>query len=221
MVYKRKTNRRPYRRPPPGLATRPRMFNRTQRFKRMNQVSTQVMWFKENTEIAVGASGTNYTQYVTNLVEINPQFIVASQLWDQYKVLGMKIRLFPANVGTEPDAAIFANNAFLRGNHIVWSDQRYDPTIQSPSQISDVINTASAKMMNPRRQYSRAIYRPRGKVSWGSTRDIANNPDPWKAMIGHFCQDTTPLAAPPAVNPILFFVTIQFKVIYRGRSQDT
>jgi len=226
MPYRR--NYRPRRRYRPrgarhryGLATVPRMMSRTLAQKRHYQVSTKTFWFKNNTEIAVGANGFKFTSFTTGLVNINPQFGLTANLFDQYKVLGLKIKLFPANVGIEPDAALFANNAFLRGNHIMWSDQRFDPGIQSPTQISDVINTASANMFNPRRPYSRAIYRPKGKVSWGSTRDISNNPDPWRAAIFHIAADTTPVPAPPATPPLLFFVTLQFKVVFRGRSQDT
>lgn len=235
MPYYRRTyrpRRRYRRRAPgrvPGLATRPRMMPRTLALKRHNQVSTRVMWFKYNA--ILNARGSEFNVWRANgpeLLDIS-QFRSMLDIYDQYKVLGFKIKLFPSNVGIEPhDSLLGTDYTLFRGNHIVWSDQRLDPTLPDPISISQVINTASAKMINPRRPYTRSLYRPRGQPEWGATTDLpppyppvpTAKVDPWSGCICHFYQDAS--GPPPASTPDtpLFFYTIQYKVLFRGRRQD-
>lgn len=222
MPYKRNYRRRKTRRGG-ALATRPRMMTRTKAFKRLNQVSTHVMYFKTN-----GVINTPIIPAVTRYLEFRgvqalgniPQFQGQSQYYDQYKLLGFKVRWFPANVGIEShDATLGTDFTLKRGNQVIWSDQRFDPAQPQPTAISDIINTASARLINPRRPYSRALWRPKGKYIWGSMKDYATTgADPWTGVIQQFIQDSTnSTVANPAT---LFFYTIMYKVVFRGRIQD-
>lgn len=218
--YRRK---RTYRGGKYGLATRPRMFTRRQRFKRMNQVDTTMTYFKINGTINSNDQPYQYYEFRTSfLYAANPngwaQYV---QLYDQFKILGFTYKLFPANVGTEPTAQGGGGGTihFNRGNHCIWNDQRFDPQVILPQQIGDVINTASAKLINPRRPYTRSLWRPKGKYIWGSTRNFTTNaPDPWTGSINHLINDAT--VQPVGGLKTIYFYTITYKVVFRGRQDD-
>lgn len=213
----------------PGLATIPRMMPRALAHKRYNQVSTKVFWFKANGTVNVDNNAFKFIEYRTTslLPTLNPQgWTEATSMFDQYKVLGMTYKLFPANVGTE-STGVDQTGPFTspqpvnRGNHCLWLDQRFDGNVQSPTSISNVINTASARLINPRRPYKLSIWRPTGKPKWGSTRAIATNPDDWTGVINHIVEGSTvlPPANPQPTIPIYYY-TLQWKVIFRGRQDD-
>lgn len=222
MPYTKRYNRRRpayrRRRRVPGLATRPRMMPRTLAMKRMNQVGTKVFWFKRNGIITPNLAGTRYSYWRTQ--EINdPQttpigWPAVKTLYDQYKVLAIKVRLFPANVGIESDSAIFASNALLRGDTVVWTDQRYQPN--APATISEVINNASTKMINSRRPYARTLFRARGNPEWGDTQSAL--PDSWDGSIEMLFNNASPAPA-TGTAPTLWYWTVQYKVLVRGRRQ--
>lgn len=230
MPYRRTNRRRraPRRRRNNGLATRPRMMSRSLAHKRMNQISTRTMWFKYNSTIdALESEFTEWRSGGGQLLGIS-QFQTMCQLYDQYKVLGFTVRLFPANVGIEShDQFIGQDFTLLRGNHIVWTDQKRDATLADPTAINQIINTASARMINPRRPYRMSLWRPRGVPGWGSC--VGLPPpfppvptavlDPWDGSIAHFYQDAT--NSQPGDPQPLYFYTIQYKVVFRGRRQDT
>lgn len=225
MPFTRKFTRRPFRRRfrrrgYTGLATRPRMMSKARAFRRMNQVDGRVFWFKTNGTIDLNNNNHQYYEFRTGALDIlNPQgWPQLKQLYDQYKILGYKYRLFPANVGTESTANAPTSLALDRGNHAVWKDQRFDPNVQQPTQIDQVINTASCRLINPRRPYATSIWRPRGKPTWGSTRDIATSPDPWRASINHLIEGGS--IQPPTQLKVIYFYTIQWKVVFRGRQDD-
>lgn len=215
---------RPYRRRTrrvPGLATRPRMMGRGRFHRRWNQVDTRVFWFKTNGTIDLNNNANQYYEFRTSaLPTLAPQgWPQLLSMYDQYKILGYKYRLFPANVGTEATGNAGAQTLALdRGNHAVWIDQRFDPNVQQPSQISEVINTASCRLINARRPYSVSIWRPRGKPTWGSTRDLAVAPDPWRASINHLIEGGS--LQPPGQQKVIYYYTIQWKVVFRGRQDD-
>lgn len=216
--------RRRYRRRNNGLATRPRMMSRAQGAKRFHQVDTRVAWFKTNGTIAINSQATQYYEFRNqNLYNSNPNgWLEYTRLYDQYKILGFKYRLFPANVGTEPTSnggpGPLQTIHFNRGNHCIWVDQRFDPNVQQPTLIGEIINTASARLINPRRPYSVSIWRPKGKYVWGSTRDIISSGDNWTGSIQHLINGATPQTGPTLKD--VYFYTIQWKVIFRGRQDD-
>lgn len=225
MPFVRRPNRRRNRRRRiPGLATRPRMMPRTLALKRSQQVDTRVFWFKQNATITNSPNAFQYYEFRTTKLaaEPPPSFTALRTMYDQYKILGFKIRYFPANVGIEPHATRPGQTGdltLMRGNHCLWVDQRYDPNVQLPTSIGEVINTASARLINPRRPYAISIWRPKGKYVWGSCKDINSNPDPWNGTINHIVEDAT-ISVPPAGPLTIYFYTIQWKVIFRGRCSD-
>lgn len=215
----RRAGRRFRRRRPAGLATRPRMMPRSLAVKRFNQVSTKVFWFKKNGLLQPDLAGNLYSFWTTHEFDASPPagWPLLRQLYDQYKVLAVKVKFFPANVGIEPDSALFASNALLRGNTAVWSDQRYDPLAPAPTSIGQVINNASARLINSRRPYSRTIYRATGYPDWAQT----NGPttvDSWNGSVEMLITQATPAPATGS-PPTLWFFTVQYKIIVRGRTQ--
>lgn len=206
------------RRRPAGFGTVPRMMPRSLARKRFNQVSTKVFYFKDNGTINNTIGGT-YQGFWSpqQLVTSSPEgFDAACGLYDEFKCLAMYVKIFPANVGIESDTALFANQGFLRGDAIVWSDQKADPTAQTISNISQRINQASCRMINPRRPYSRRIFRATGNPLWGGTAVPSTSPDQWIGTINMFGQNTTSVNPPGAARP-LWYWTRQYKVIFRGR----
>lgn len=203
------------------LATRPQMMSQSLAFKRKNQVSSRVMWFKQNGTIAADASGNRTLEFRWDLLQSIPQFLLFVDIYDQYKLLGYKLTLHPANIGTDPTAGQAGGPTlyFNRGNHIVWSDQRFDPASIVPTLIAQIINTASAKMINPRKTFSRSLWRPRGKPRWGSMKNIGTAGDDWHSTINLIINNSS-VVTPPATVPVLYFYTIQWKVAFRGRIQD-
>lgn len=203
-----------WRRKSRALATRPRMMSKGLAFKRHNQVSSKCFYFKQNGQIATpGAQDSFYQQFRTQNMLVPPlptNILDLFSLYDQYKILAMKVRLYPANVGTEP-GQVLASAVWNRGDQIVWSDQRVDTAIV-PIFVSEVINNASAKMINPRRPYARTIFRAKGHPQWGSCVNYQNDPDDWDASIEILGNNATP-------GRTLWFYTIQWKVVVRGRRQ--
>lgn len=226
MPYSRRTYRRRRppmrmrRRAPRALATVPRMMPRSYAFRRHNQVATKVFWFKINGQINSDIAGNNTAIFRTrgladgNVVPQGRDEIFT--LYDQFKVLAMRIRWFPADVGTEPGQVI-NQTVLFRGDQVVWSDQRVDPGLQVPLTIDQVINNASARMINPRRPYTRVIYRPRGVPTWGSCVNPNAQPDSWSGAIYQIINNSTP--SNESGRP-LWYYTLTWKVVVRGRRQN-
>ena len=214
------SRRKSYRRRPRVLATRPRMMSKSLAFKRLNQVSTRTMYFKTNGLIASTETGNKTSEFRWDLLYTISQFNDFNNIYDQYKILGYKVKMFPANVGTEstgnPNVGVLA---FNRGDSLIYSDTRFDPTAVVPTAINQVINTASAKMLNSRRPISRSLWRPKGKPRWGSMKEIATSGDDWHSTITHIANNQT-IIAPPVLPKAVWYYTIQFKVCFRGRIQD-
>lgn len=203
-------------------AAAPRMMTKTRAAKRKQQVDVRPFWFKYNDTLQAYGSTHSIIQPDPLLYNI-VSFQRLARVYDQYKVLGWTYRLFPANVGIESHDPPGSSRAFFRGNHVVWNDQDTPPAGTAPiTQIREVINMASAKMINPRRPYSRSIWRPYGIPDWYSTEDngsgIVIEKDTWSGGINHFYQDASAFAEPNDLP--LYFRTVQFKVIFRGRKQD-
>lgn len=215
----RKQWRRFKRRNKGTLATRPRMMGKGLKFKRFNQVSSRVFWFKTNGTIAADLGGNTIAEFTTRGLDSSPPtgWAALKTLYDQYKVLGMKLKLFPANVGVEPDASLFTAGGLIRGDTLVFSDQRYDATATPPTNIVQRINYASARMINTRRPYSRSIYRARGYPEWANIRNPGTL-DSWNGMVCVLGNNAT-AAVPPATGVLLWYYTLQYKVQVRGRVQ--
>lgn len=216
--YRNRHRRAPAKR---GLATVPRMMSKSLTFKRSQQISTKVFYFKQNGVISPDLAGNYYGNWRSaNFLTAPAPFGVLDLfgLYDQYKILGYTVKWFPANVGIEPDSALFVSSGLLRGDCITWTDQRFEPTNPQPVNISGVINNASCKMINPRRPYRRSIYRSKGNPEWGSCQNYTTAPDSWDSSIEMLVNGAT--ASTATATPVLFYYTVQWKIVVRGRRQE-
>lgn len=214
--YRPRYGRRRYR-PRYGLATRPRFMSRGLRMRRQNQNSTRVFYFRENGIISSATIPSIYNRWITqdSYPPTSPILTLqtCSKLYDQYKLLSMSVKLFPANVGDESLGQV--SFAVVRGNCAVWSDQRFDPSLQQPTLITQVINNASCRMIHPRRGYTKTIYRPRGYNKWGSCAVNIGETDEWRGSIELLQTETTTPAQPYQ----LWYWTRSYKVLFRSRVQ--
>jgi len=206
------------------LATVPRMMSNRLRFKRMNQVSTRTFYFKLNGQASSApATNDNYFGFrskgftedqtvIPPVLSNIPQRTAIFSLYDEYKVVGISLKLFPSNVGTEPGQT-FEQGILNRGDMVVWSDQRFNGAGQVPTDIAVVLNHASARMIDPRRKYQRSLFRPKGYPDWGSCERPLEISDPWDGAIQLLVNNVTP-------SRPLFWYTLTYKVIVRGRRQN-
>ncbi|AXH74561.1 MAG: hypothetical protein [Circoviridae sp.] len=216
--------RRFRRRYAPGLATRPRMMGRTLARKRAHGVDTRVFWFKENGKISTIATSSQLNYFGTSdLVAVGgpPAFNIIRTLYDQYKLLGMKVKVFPVNpeIDLNPTGVAGAR-PLRRGNIATWVDQRQEPAPSTVTQISQIIGNNSTRIRNPLKMFSMSLWRPRGKQLWGSTKSLGLHPDPWLGIINMLINDASPIGPAPAVPIQMYFFTVQYKVIFRGRVDD-
>jgi len=216
--YRRGKRARGKRRRDPDLATRPRFIPRGLARKRYHATDSKVFYFKTNGEAhsdAVGVyNGSFNTRHITQNPTLFPQFTTLKQIYDQFKVLAIRIKFFPANVGIEShDAALGTDYTLLRGNCITWNDQRAD-NVLPPLNISEVINNASARMLNARRPFTRSLFRARGFPEWGAA-DAPVTEDSWNGGINVLVTDAT--EASTGISPLLWFWTATYKVVFRGR----
>lgn len=204
-----------------ALATRPRMMSKSLAFKRMNQVSTRTLFFKTNGIIVSSADGNRTSEFKWDMLHNVQQFVNQADLYDQYKLLGFTVRLFPANTWNDTTGNPTPGNfSFNRGDCLVYSDQRFDPTAQVPVFINQVINTASAKIYSPYKRITRSLWRPKGKPRWGSMKEYSSvNGDDWHAVITQLINNQSPIL-PPVLPKQTWYYTVQFKVVFRGRIQD-
>lgn len=204
--------------------------------KRKQQISTKVFYFKSNGWIGTVGSNTNINKawvtmrailpppppppldpypifYVPN---IGADYDRVSRVYQEYKILAMVVKLFPANVGTESDAPGITANPFNRGNSVTYVDNSIDPGTVSYNAIDQVMNLGSAKMLMSRHRHTRTIYRPSGNNVWGSCDPNApvrtRVSDPWRGGIYLVANDVTP------GMPRVWFYTVTFKVIFRSRN---
>lgn len=199
----------------PGLATKARFMSKGLTQRRIQAVDTKVFYFKTNGVAETNTVGQYYKSFNSRELTQNPgtfpQFTTLKTVYDEFKVLAVKIRFFPAYVGIEPVGPI------LRGNTITWQDQRAD-NVLPPVGIVDVINNASSRMVGSRRPFTRSIYRAKGNDAWGTSQAPIYN-DSWNGSINVFVQDATP--TPVFTTAVkLWFWTQTFKVVFRGRRNE-
>lgn len=213
MPYK-KTYTRRRRRRNNQLATKSKFVPRGLASKRYQNLSTKVFYFKTAGVITTGTTGTYFNTFnVQNIVATPPaQLTHIFALYDEYKMLAMRIKWFPANVGIESDTAILGSNGLLRGDVVIWLDQKGDIATTAPANINAIINQGSCRMINPRNPQGRVIYRPKGHPDWGKCENPAVVPDQWDGSVNIFGQETTLVALRK-----LWYYTITYKVLVRGR----
>lgn len=200
-----------------GLATIARMMPRALQAQRFQNASTKTFYLKDAGTLTTDLNGVIEQVWSVQDIYSVPQFAVIGNLYDQFKCLAMKIRLYPANVGIEPDPSALpvGNNGLIRGNAGVWSEQRPGATTAFPSSITEMINYGSSRLINPRRPYQRAIYRAKGFPTWGGIESTATN-DQWRGVINLLQVDASAAAA-GGISPVLWYWSRTFKIVYRGR----
>lgn len=221
MVTKRKFAKRTKRKPR-LVGTTPKMMSTLETRKRILGVDTRVFWFKFNNYIKTALTpNMHHTWKITDLIDptINPvagSFWKLCTLYDQYKVLGLKLRMMPANILTA---------TMTRGNTASWIDQRDDPPVLIPMTIGQVIGNNNCRLINSNRPYSTAIWRPKGKPIWGATKHITTTDqfrDPWTGVINVMVEGATENPETPTAGwpKTLWYCSSQFKVVFRARVND-
>lgn len=200
--------------------------------KRYGNVSTKTFWFKASGSLNSDVDGNTTSLWTTRALPVNPgdpfrmpnvaDSYTVAECYTEFKVLAIKVVLFAANVGNEtgminPGANVPGYN---RGNTVVYLDQ--DIRLNEPTQtdILDVINFGSSRMIPSRvDKWTTTIYRKKGEPGWGCCdRNVPvtdREPDPWFGSINLLGNN-----ARPAVRP-LWFYTVCYKIIFRGRNFAT
>lgn len=216
-----KSRRRSSRRGKRYTAAYPRMMGRGRAKRRFQQVDNRLFWFKYNNTLAAPGGDRHYVFQPDAMLYNILSFQRVAKLYDEFKVLGFKLKLFPADVGIESGDPAGVPRVFRRGNVCIWNDQRTPGALPPVTNISQVINNASARLISARRPYARSIWRPYGTPNWTSTEDdgsgVLIDIDPWSGSIQMYIQDATITTT----DFPLWFTSVQFKVLFRGRKQDT
>lgn len=228
MPVKKYTRRKPRRRP---YGTKAKFVPRSLAVKRYNNVSTKTFYFKEAGVIQSDALGNVIRQWNT-LSKPAPPFPnnplrlpqVAdienvAQLYNEYKILAVKVRVFASDIGTEPGPQGGAPgfSGFNRGSTVMYLDQKATRNEVIPPLITDVMTYGSAKMIPSRcSKYTRVMYRPKGYPKWGTCdRNVPvseREADPWFASVNLLANYATPNQEP------IWFYTVTYKICFRGRT---
>lgn len=236
MPWKKRAGYRPrrrFRRKPRIYGTKARFVPRNLAMKRYGQVSTKTFYFKASGTLNSNAAritqnfwttqfspqGTN-TQFT--MPRVADSFIIA-QAYTEYKVLAVKVRVFASNIGTEVGQINTAgpnDPGFNRGDTVMYIDQDVKVNEQRPTDILEVMNRGSCKMLPSRvSTYTKTMYRPKGYPEWGCCdRNVAvnsRNPDPWFGAICLLGNN-----ARIVIRPLWFF-TVTYKIVFRGRNYDS
>ena len=238
MPYKKKYTKRPYKRKPRIYGTKASFMPKQLALKRYGQVSTRTFYFKASGSINSDNVGDTQYSWLTSTAPVivgNPRrmpdiadsYIIA-ECYSEYKVLAIKVRLFAANIGTEvgqlpstdPPPPIHPRQpGFDRGDTVCYLDQEIRPLEPEASQILNVMNLGSCRMIPSRiSKYTKVLYRKKGLPGWGCcdrTVPVAQRvPDPWYAgcfLLGNNARQSL------GVRPLWFF-TVTYKIIFRGRN---
>lgn len=229
MVYRRAFRKKRIKRRTKLYATKASMMSKSLAKKRYGQVSTKTFYFKGAGTIDVGPGGvTNFAWRTQNgadpvsLPLIPGDYSTVAELYQEYKVLAVKVRLFAANIGVESDPEIGTNNPFNRGNTVMYIDQDINPNEQAPGLITNVINQGSCRMIPSRcDKYTKVMYRAKGNPDWGccdtNVPVASRQPDSWFAgifLLGNNASSNIP-------NKQLWYYTVTYKVLFRGRNYQT
>lgn len=212
--------------------TKPKFMPRQLAKERYGNVSTKTFYFKTAGSVNSAPNGNTRiswtTQYDLATSATFPDVadsIRVSAAYTEYKVLAVKLRLFAANVGTEPGQQVNAApdvEGFNRGNSCIFIDQDTVYNEQYPTDIIDVMTRGSARMIPSRAQkWTLTMYRKKGLPGWGTCdQNIApadRTVDPWGGaivLIGNNARTGQ------GIRPLWFF-TVTYKIIFRGRNYVT
>lgn len=185
-------------------------------------LTRNVFWFKTTGPIEVDpATGRIFQRFAPTGVVLSPAFMNFARSYEQYKVLKVIVRFFPASVGSEG----INPEHFHRGNVCTYIDQ---PPISAtpPTAIDEVMNLPSCRIQQPRRFTSRYMNRPRGGRTnvWPLIDHVAPggapavNDDTWISQVNLFGDNFAPGPLPGGVTmPPYYFYEVLYKVVFRGR----
>lgn len=203
----------------------PLMRNIWTRRKRVQQNLTRdVRWFKEVRTIQSNTGG-NFREVFRPIDVANcADFANWAKIWEEYKILQIIVRMFPAAVGSEslqeniPPPDIPSGIAsFKRGDVITWVDQG---DLDVPTDFNRIIIKPSAKLLQPRKYHKRYINRPYGNPNWGQldTDGTILLGDEWTdTRIQVFGTNFTPSTV--AGSQVWYYVTVSYKLLFRGRQE--
>lgn len=194
------------------------------RRKRVQQNLTRsVYWFKNVITIQSNLNGNFRSVFSPGDVVGASDWLNFGTIFNEFKVLKMIVKFFPASVGSEslqeanaPASVPGREATFKRGDVITWVDQGV-PVV--PGAITDIINKSSAMLVQPRRFHKRYVNRARGYPTWGALNDNGSIAiqDPWDSKIQIFGENFTPIQSPG--TQIWYYCQIMWKVLFRGRQE--
>lgn len=202
--------------------------------ERAGQVSTKTFYFKTSGQIFSDNNGTVNTSWRTQFGPVQPgnpnrlpdisDSYTFAECYTEYKILAIKVKLFASAVGGETGSLPSGpqqplQGGFTRGNTVLYFDQDIREGEPLPTNIQDVMTLGSAKMIPSRSErWSVTLYRKKDVPEWGCCDrnvPVANrNPDPWYGGIFILGNNARPLN--PA--PRLWYFTVTYKIIFRGRT---
>lgn len=217
--------------------TKPKFMPNRLALERAGNVSTKTFYFKAAGAIPSDPNGTTKTSWRTQYGPVVPDdpnrmpnisdAYTFAECYTEYKVLAIKVKLFAANVGSEvgglpappPAPPTSITGGFSRGDTCIYFDQDVKDTEQQPDLITEVMTYGSAKMIPSRiAKWTTTLYRKKGLPEWGCCdRNVPiaeRQPDPWYAGIYILGNNARPLQPPP----ILWYYTVSYKIIFRGRT---
>lgn len=224
-------------------ATKAKFIPKSLAQKRYGQVSTKTFYFKTAGTIDSNNAGVTSFTWDTqsppaatapanspNRMPAVSDAYTFAECYNEYKVLAVKVKLFAANVGTETGTISQTNTTppiprqagYNRGNSVMYLDQDVRPGENLPTDIVNVMTLGSAKMIPSRTaMYTKMLYRKKGVPEWGccdrNVDEIDRKPDPW---FGRIILLGNNARTPTGVSP-LWFYTVTYKIIFRGRSYKT
>lgn len=222
MPYVRRKFNRFKRNARPTYGRRPTRSRFPRRKNRWNQnLSTTSMWFKKAGDItAASPAGTFFLRITPNDTYPIPSFVNVCRNWEQYKVLKVIAKFYPAFVGSE--SSTVAVTGYRRGNVCTWIDQ--PPLGQQPGagDITTLMGFPSCKLHQSRATIKRWMNRPPGgrTMDWNYiTHPTALGvpsvtPDVWNSEIRIFGDNFS--TSVTSQKPY-FFIEYLFKVVFRSR----
>lgn len=186
-------------------------------FKTVNTISTTTSngWLKFNVQADSADCSLQETL----------QFTKYGTIWDEYKILKVVAKFYPAHVGSESVVSEAASQTlaprFFRGNVVTWIDPQGDS--QLVTNIISVMGKPSAKLSNPRRFLKRWMDRPRsGYPTWGhlDPQGIIQTKDPWNGQIRLFGEGFTPQPLAEPNLQVYYFAEVLYKILFRSRQES-
>lgn len=150
------------------------------------------------------------------------QFKHARFLWNKYRLLSQKVKLFPANVY---NAANWSSPPLIqsleKGDCVSWIVQRDQQGQPNVYDIPEVINSGSAKMVNINRPLTLYQFRTKEFYDfWGNTNFTGPTADdPWDGSINLLGTDIRfGIASPTLGFPKIWHYTVNYKIEFKSRS---